>query len=197
MSEIDWSLAPEGAVKLRLGRVDSICRWFNANGEAFGSDGWFTPTIEYKTIAIRPQQKTVADAYEHCKTWQHQTYGYLYWYEPIGFVYRSSPDVPSEYQLICTRQQFEAYAKGQEGGKWTHYVEDDETPPIKCKKHIKLCSGNDWVYVCEKGDYFVPSKMGFCSVKPIKPTISKAEAWDYAVDSGLYASEIEDKYDIT
>jgi hypothetical protein len=81
------------------------------------------------------------------------------------------------WQLVCTREQFEAYGreKEQEGEKWTHIVDDDNVQLTRCRKHLELCNGGGWVYVCEKGEYFVPDEIGYCGVKPIKPTLTKAQ----------------------
>lgn len=114
--------------------------------------------------------------------------------------------------LVCTREEFEACvaaktesephfkatrenldkiakdAKGdfveveQEGEKWTHIIDDDEGPLTRCRKHLKLGNGNNWVYVCEKGEYFVPGKMDYFGVKPIKPTITKSDFADFVIE---------------
>lgn len=93
----------------------------------------------------------------------------------------------------ATRENLEKIAKDaqgdfveveQEAERWTHVVDDDEGQLTKCRKHLKLCNGSDWVYVCEKGEYFVPSKMGYCGVKAIKPTISESELLHKIKDMG-------------
>jgi|TARA_Y100001951_G_scaffold105392_1_gene123050 hypothetical protein len=158
---IDWELAPEGAVELKMLTDGGCARWFNKDGNYFSGSAWLNPMLEYKTIATRTQQKTVADAYD--------------W----------------------------ANGEWEEGEKWTHVVDDDEGQLTKCRKHLKLCNGSDWVYVCEKGEYFVPSKMGYCGVKPIKPKLTKAQAWDKLKglpdnewDVHSHIMSIEEKYDI-
>ena len=201
MSEIDWALAPEGAVKLRLGRVDSICRWFNANGEAFGSDGWFAPTIEYKTIATRPQQKTVADAYEAFDgKWPDSKYSYAWWDCYTEKVLLGCNETGA---TICTREQFEAYAKEQEtkqeGKKWTHVVNYGFGEQAQCRI-ISECGVFLWVQVDGVG---CPATYKKSELKPIKPALTKAEAWDRCIEEfgvrniKYVMQELMDEFEIT
>lgn len=152
---------------------DKELRWANEDGQwGFDKvDGWKFLTGNplklscWKAIATRPTQtKTVADAVEQ-----------------------------GQPHFKATRENLEKIAKDaqggfveveQEGEKWTHVVDDDEGQLTKCRKHLKLCNGSDWVYVCEKGEYFVPSKMGYCGVKPIKPKISESELLHKIKDMG-------------
>lgn len=185
---IDWNLAPEAATMIISS--DKELRWANEDGQwGFDKvDGWKFLTGNplklscWKTIATRPTQKTVADAVEYYgKTFVAGQCTHIRCGKDGKMFFASGETDSDNWQdsyLVCTREQFEAYVKEQEGEKWTHIVDDDEHQLTKCRKHLKLCNGSDWVYVCEKGEYFVPGKMGYCGVKPIKPTITKAEAWD-------------------
>ena len=178
MSEINWDLAPEGAVELRLGRVDAISRWFNSDGEAFGSDGWFTPTIEYKTIATRPQQKTVADAYEWANgEWRDGRE--VIWYSSDSEDFRWGSDKTKN--IVCTRQQFEAYAKEQEakqeGEKWTHTLDG-----VKCRVLVNEPDvDGEVVILLENGRYSCSDPIE--DLKPIKLALTKAEAWGMVMDT--------------
>lgn len=218
MIDVNWDLAPEGAEELV--QFESHVTWRKGiKIWCMVQEDWRDYVSDFKTIATRPTQtKTVADAWEYyqengkicgysfsqnkmlsfCKS--NDTYCFVSEKSSAGSV------ETDDWQPICTHEQFEAYVKEQEskqeGEKWTHVVDDDEGQLTKCRKHLKLCNGSDWVYVCEKGEYFVPSKMGYCGVKPIKPTISKAEAWDLCQDyegsQGMvkYMLDLHDQYDI-
>jgi len=195
---IDWDLAPEGATMIISS--DKELRWANEDGQwGFDKvDGWKFLTGNplklscWKAIATRPAQtKTVAGAVEFYNGEFPEggdILGIAYSNNKVVPYYAGSPiadgtNSPESY-IICTRAEFEAYVKEQEGEKWTHVVDDDEGQLTKCRKHLKLCNGSDWVYVCEKGEYFVPSKMGYCGVKPIKPTISESELLHKIKDMG-------------
>jgi len=146
---------------------------------------------DYENFEVVTQTKTVADAYREMVTGFE---GKCLWYSPNKRQWTSSPALmPYDSYRVCTREQFEAYAKEQEakqeGEKWTHvYLEE--------KAYIKVsepdCDG--YILVVTEGDGY--NLVRIDDLKPIKPRITKAEAWDYAVDSGLYAEEIERKYDI-
>lgn len=131
----------------------------------------------YLERIVPKQTKTVADAWEWAGgKWGNSVSRYIA-YNPNSnrFTYSETGEVNQRWYIVCTRAEFEAYVKEQECEKWTHVVDDDEGQLTKCRKHLKLCNGSDWVYVCEKGEYFVPSKMGYCGVKPIKPTMTKEQ----------------------
>lgn len=145
---------------------------------------------------IVPTQKTVADAVEYYNSnfpEGHGILGIAYSNNKITPYYSGSPIAdgtcsPESY-IICTREQFEAYVKEQEskitmddinehistgeqeGEKWTHVLWGD-------KAYIKIsepdCDG--YLLVITEGNGYNLAKME--DLKPIKPTISKAEAWD-------------------
>lgn len=195
MNNINWDLAPFGAHKL-VQCGESII-WMDNRVRFFTGNEFREMNVNYIVIATRPQQKTVADAVEYYNgefPEGQAVLGIAYSNNKIVPYYTGSPiadgtNSPGSY-IICNREQFEAYVKEQEGEKWTHVVDDDEGQLTKCRKHLKLCNGRDWVYVCEKGEYFVPSKMGYCGVKPIKPTISE----DSKRQLELYVQYRVDKY---
>jgi len=170
---INWNLAPEGAVAIKRTRQGKMF-FENSKGEYYHG-GWKSFFCDkWKTIATRPTKKTVADA-PHFK---------------------------------ATRENLEQVAKDCEGGffevqegeKWTHYTEEEEGLSTRCRKHLQLSQGDDWVYVCELGEYFVPGKMGYCGVKPIKPKLTKAQAWDMLCKKEHefdIVNKIKSEYDIT
>lgn len=108
-------------------------------------------------------------------------------------------DAVEQPHFKATRENLEKIAKDaqggfvevkQEGEKWTHI--DAFGDP--CRILIEEKDNLGYVVILrQSGHYATPAAS---SLKPIKPTISKAQAWDYAVASGLCAEEIESKYDI-
>jgi len=187
MSEIDWSLAPEGATKL-VQESDFICwakdgcYWDVVTGQ------WEEDSNEKRNllIATRPTQtKTVADAVEwkrnggnicgesftankmlsFCKA--NGSYCFVSELSSAGSV------ETDDWQPVCTREQFEAYVKEREGEKWTHTNSHGE----KFKFDFKLACG-EGVYLREDGKRIVDGKLGYSKLKPIKPKLTKAQAWD-------------------
>ena len=76
-------------------------------------------------------KRTVADAVEWAKTgWLHDDHDVIIFNGKHGLLYSKSecPLDDKEY-LVCTRAEFEAYVKEQEGEKWTHVTNGD----YKCK----------------------------------------------------------------
>lgn len=201
---IDWNLAPEGAVAIKMDMANHLYWVSNKNvyWDACG-DGWSNCThpLGWLTIATRPTQKTVADAVERygkalvVGKWTHIRCG------KDGNMFFASGEVESDNwqdsYLVCTREQFEAYVKEQEGEKWTHVL---ETTGKKCQLLTKepdsdgyyaviLSSGN---YDIEHSDF----------IKPIKPTISTKEydmlakyAAALNVDPVQFEQYMSDNYD--
>jgi transcription antitermination factor NusG len=143
------------------------------------------------------QNKTVADAWE----WHKKTYGTTDW--------RGIPDAltfemgkwffcytAGQKGVVCTRKQFETYGREQEGEKWTH-----TTSLGKCRVLIDTPDKQGYVVVeLDNNAYaIVPPRC----IKPIKPTLTKAQAWDMVQDyegvDGIvkYILELHSKYDIT
>lgn len=115
-------------------------------------------------------KKTVADAVEWHKSkgwgviWANEdkdciTHGQL------GFAFADSKNLQVGRKLVCTREQFEAYVKEQEGEKWTHTLLGD-------KAYIKLdepdCHG--YVLVVTESNGYNLARPG--ELKPIKPTMT-------------------------
>lgn len=150
--------------------------------------------FEHLTNNGHTQPKTVADAVEvFGAKWPSSRYNFAWWDSDTEQMLLGCNETSD---TVCTRAEFEEYVKEQEGEEWTHVVDDDECQLTKCRKHLKLCNGSDWVYVCEKGEYFVPSKMGYCGVKPIKQKLTKAEAWDMIESVNGSPDYIKEQYDI-
>lgn len=137
--------------------------FFDEVGKAVGFKRFDRPT----------QTKTVADAVKRLgkQVLSHEWDVILYGgdsYYPVSDNYAKK----WEHQIICTRDEFEAYVKEQEGEKWTH------TTPLGDKCYIKDneqdCEGVVLVVVKNLGyDLMKPEQL-----KPIKPTISAKEAID-------------------
>ena len=190
MSEINWGLAPEGAVTV-LQDLHALY-WGNDKGEWFdtGDNTWNKSLSKHVAIATRPQQKTVADAYEWANgEWQGDSE--TIWWSKNFNQFEWGDNITSD--TICTREQFEAYAKEQEGKqdgeKWTHTYINKYGDNIECR----VIAGRgefSWVESEVMTEIVLTS-----SLKPIKPTLTKAEAWDKAVLAGN-VSHITDNYDI-
>lgn len=141
-------------------------------------------------------KKTVADAVEYYgKTfvagqWTHIRCG------KDGKMFFASGETDSDNwqdsYLVCNRAEFEAYVKEQDGEKWTHkYVKDNcyiKVSEPDLEGYIVVLTETDGYMTCQPEDLM--------PIKPIKSTLTKAEAWDKAVLAGN-VSHITDNYDIT
>jgi hypothetical protein len=204
---IDWSLAPEGAIELRMIIGGGCARWFNGDGNYFSGSSWLEPTAEYVTISTRPTephpQKTVADAWEWSKGERlpddYAGVSYSESRQDFSFYkYNSLVEKgKSEFYIkLCTREEFEAYGREQEakqeGEKWTH---EYGSASIKCKV-LAIDGDESWVFT-EYGNKVTEFTD---SLRPIKPTITKAEAWDKAtsqdVESSMSVGAILDEYEV-
>jgi hypothetical protein len=118
-------------------------------------------------------RKTVEDAVE----WHKNKYGTTDWaMEEWTTIWCSKDgrfgwgDIVTK-QTICTREQFEAYGREQEakqeGEKWTH---EYGSASIKCKV-LAIDGDESWVFT-EYGNKVTEFTD---SLRPIKPTITKAE----------------------
>lgn len=207
MSDINWDLAPEGAVELIQDSYEIY--WGNAKGEWFDTDDmtWNKPLSKnHVTIATRPQpeRKTVEDAVEWVSNGheicsrsftQNNMLSFCKDNNTYAFVSETSIAGSGEtenWQPICTREEFEACvaAKGKSEPKYPPLTkslideaEQDGEPEWthslggrKCKIALnKPDVDDDIVVLCEGGDYQL---VGYDQLKPLKPTITKAEAWD-------------------
>ena len=175
MSDLEklFKHAPEGAVELRMLTDGGCARWFNKGGKYFSGSAWLAPMHEYKTIATRPQQtKTVADAYE----WHVRIYGTSEWRGVADCINLNPNNGEFDFgyksgKTICTREQFEAYAKEQEakqeGEKWTHTYKGE-----KCYIKVDEPDFSGCVVIfseCEEYQLIRPDELD-----PIKPKLTES-----------------------
>lgn len=157
MIDVEWNDNAKAA-------VEAYNNWLEDNQETNAVEEFFTDLARITT-----QPKTVADAAEYYKgSWPTQKCSTI-WVDGSG-AFRWGNEVTN--QTVCTRAEFEAYVKEQEGEKWTHTYkgekcrivtdEPDSEGMVCCVYELDMC-------------YAVTDPK---ELKPIKPTISKAEAWD-------------------
>ncbi len=160
--------------------------FFDEVGKAVGFKRFDRPT----------QTKTVADAVERLgkQVLSHEWDVILYdgdSYYPVSDNYAKK----WEHQIICTRDEFEAYVKEQEGEKWTHVTSNG----TRCSIVIDAPDVHGRVIVIDaNGEYLAPVKE---SLKPIKPTISEDAVsklrayanWTAGQESG-YVSELIEEF---
>lgn len=190
---VDWNLSPKGATELvkvaligQKWRNSKTKRYWDMNGDFAGYYGEGSPIDEAEVFATRPQPKTVADAYEWAKgEWQDDRLAIC---ELEGELYFSDNNLRMR-RVVCTHEQFEAYAKEQEakqeGEKWTHGIPADG---IYCKVkragefvNCYLIGRDDmgsFVYRID-GEYLATADER--SFKPIKPKLT-AKEYDACVD---------------
>ena len=219
MSKIDWDLAPEGAVAIKQnnGKWKALA-WINSDGYWWDdmNEQWNEESLEWaQTIATRQQQtKTVADAYEWANgEWPKKEYEYIKFRQGRFFFsigrYLARDD---GCYIVCTREQFEAYAKEQEGEKWTH----KNPPPVGAKCKYALGESDTWwdceiishkrlVIHCphiesdEHCGLQIVGEIQPVRFKPIKPKLTKAEAWDKLMERKTNSAEVntlKQQYDI-
>jgi hypothetical protein len=105
MSDINWNLAPEGAVEIRQLQGGALC-WFNVYKKYYNGLYWCKSEYPSDVIAIRPQTKTVADEQEGEK-WTHTYAG------DKCFLLEPNKD-PDGYYAIKTDCGLFELAKGHE-----------------------------------------------------------------------------------
>jgi len=177
MSDIDW-------IKFDRAGYARI-QYFDKDDKAVG----------FQRVERQQQTKTVADAYEWANKKWHGGKSNAIAYNPNSdyFSYCEGEDLNHNWYLVCTREQFEAYAKEQEGEKWTHRTNAGEL----CNIHVKEPDVNGVIIVInERGEYL---RHNSDSLKPIKQTLTKAEAWDLLMARKTNSAEvntIKQQYDI-
>lgn len=224
---IAWEDMREGMVVRFEGFTKkTYANWYYEKGEVYivtKKDGWVGPKdgegatpsenwgFKFSLVSEPPQRKTVADAVEAFPDgWpkSHEKYEFMI-YNGRSFVFGSTDECDVNEYLICTRQEFEDYVAKQNGG-------DSELPPELFdgdivvtelgESYVKL--DDRWLNhdktnvhlfafevkkVIRNGDYIWEKKPS----KPIKPTITKAEAWDMATEMDERIADIIDAYIIT
>ena len=163
---IDWNENAKAAVREFAG-------WIFTEYQYLSEVGKFIKQVEKQA-----RTKTVADAVEYyqengeicgysfsqnkmlsfCKS--NGTYCFVSEKSSAGSV------ETDDWQPICTREQFEAYVKEQEGEKWTHI-----TSIGKCRILVDKPDEHGYVVVEMESDGYslIPER----KLKPIKPTISE------------------------
>lgn len=143
-------------------------------------------------------KKTVADAVEWVsKEWEYDEYDAIAYNDTDGtFGYYNTMDIElnEKWHQVCTREQFEAYVKEQEGEKWTHVYTDDTGTDIRC---VLLAEHDEWAWVKDAGTVDTIRKAW---LKPIKPTITISDLLNdlksYNADISGYIDNVISKYDI-
>lgn len=182
---IDWKKYPKSTRA-------SICYWIDdmliANEE-------FDRPTQTKTVADVVEWMKAGNEIAAYKIKELTTLVYCVAYDNYHFVSQFSDagkGVSKHYQVICTRAEFEAYAKEQEGEKWTHTYMDGNC--------LIACNEQDmdgWICILREDsgyDVVNPAK-----VKPIKPKLTKAEAWDKLMQNKMNSAEVntlKQQYDI-
>ena len=133
---------------------------------------------EFDKYMSTAQTKTVADAVEaYPNGWPKHMDDELWFSETENSYMRRIEVLPKhKAYFVCDYLQFEAYVKEQEGEKWTHTHSG-----VECRIKIDAPDCDGYLVVITKAGRYL-----FCKpdeLKPIKPTISKAQAWDKIYDS--------------
>jgi hypothetical protein len=180
---------------------DEAGNMYTRSGREF-NDRWDDDAEVAFTRPTEPAtQKTVADAWEAFGgAWPYSRgcdfMGYSQALEHF-FAYGFGYSFASAEHQVCTREQFEAYGREQEakqeGEKWTHTYAGDKCYLLEPDKDAD-------------GYYAVKTDCGLFDfareneLTPIKPTITKAEAWDKAtsqdVESSMSVGAILDEYEV-
>lgn len=200
MSTIDlnWSKAPEGADSIKMSLHDKgNLQWFRGLDVYIGNGKYaITVTSKWQTIATREpeQRKTVEDAVKAYGGKFPSDIAVGIGYTPDGFtLYYQNPsltkgaDSLSSY-VICTKKEFEDFVATREPEdrveliEWTHTYGPAHSK--KCKV-LAVDGAHCWL-LTESGSKFTALTS---SLKPIKPKITKAQAWDKI--SNLAADEFE------
>lgn len=203
MIDIDWNKAPEGAVALKqdLRSGDGEVTWFNSEDDRWSHiDRCWLETYHqshWKTIATRPQRKTVKDAVdafpsglkfhydarvgesiiigvaECIKPTKLTDYGGNPVYFEEGLLYAVCEGFSSDhFKLVCTREEFEEEVKRREGEQeqeWTHLDALGEP----CRMLIGEPDSMGKVVIFRQDGWYSPVALN--SLTPIE-TITREEA---------------------
>ena len=143
----------------------------------------------YLERIVPKQPKTVADAVEYYgKTFMTGQLTRIRCGKDGKMFFASCETDSDNWQdsyLVCTHEQFEAYVKEQGGEKWTHTYSDYGVR----KDCILVCDKPDihgQVLVLNRYDEYVLT--GTAEPKPIKPKLTKAEAWDRLANTDILSN---------
>ena len=195
MSDLDklFENAPEGAVELCEHEQVGHLRWFDKEGKAWCGENWVVSEFKkWKTIATRPQpeRKTVEDAV--AGKWvipfgmdtlsdKRCLVGYNYEKGVFFTCERDYIFTDGEESLVCTREEFEACVAAKAAKsepEWTHEYRLGDSPNWFPCSIVTEVGTQGVVIKCN-----VFEGVQYCSyagnqpieLKPIKPTITKAE----------------------
>lgn len=216
MSDINWDLAPHKAVELV--QYGFRIAYRDAAGNVYLSTGW-----EYleawdlaRVIATRPQpeRKTVEDLVEWNKSegfgdkWKYEDCDVIVIYED-SFAYSNSKTTTKP--IVCTREEFEVCVAARADGE-PHFKATREN----LEKIAEDAEGERWTHTYGKNNCYIkvsePDFQGYIVIysevegymlvgprelKPIKPTITKAEAWDIIEQVNGLPDYIKEQYTIT
>lgn len=143
-------------------------------------------------------RKTVSDAVEYYKgVWSLGELDILFWSETYECYGDYSLKAEVAYK-VCTREEFEAEVERRKGGEWS----GKGKPPAGTKCKIFRRDWDEW----EEGEILFMGKLHVvfksesrkecawdleeCEFKPIKPTISKDEAWDKLCNLPAHEREV-------
>lgn len=141
------------------------------------------------------QRKTVEDAVEWLgEEWPGDTGDVMCYDHEKGWAvwHLDWEDCFSFYQ-VCTREEFEACVAAKKANsepEWTH-----EYKGYLCK--IALSKPDSYGNIIILNEYNVYIRCSKEDVKPIKPTITKSEAWDIAVEEDVSPQYVMSEYTIT
>ena len=171
-NKIDWNDNAKAAVKefaMYIGEVDASTDF----------------------IATRPKDPERKTVYDAVRTVLTGFEGDSLYYSPSRSTwYGSSGPIPQDFYQVCTREEFEK-ARGEKESEWTHITNSGQ----KCKIHVSEPDANGIIIVINShGEYMRHSAD---SLKPIKPTITKAEAWDRVINRNEKVSYITNGFTIT
>ncbi|QDP61724.1 MAG: hypothetical protein Unbinned4466contig1000_36 [Prokaryotic dsDNA virus sp.] len=138
-------------------------------------------------------KKTVADAVEYYgKTFVAGQWTHIRCGKDGKMFFASGETYSDNWQdsyLVCTREQFEAYVKDQEGEKWTHVDSDGNECRI-----LHTIGEQSWV--AYKNNSYEDELWPNAELRPIKPTLSESEAWRYCVEEDVLPGYVMSLYDV-
>lgn len=175
MSDLEklFEHAPEGATELVIVSGEGIAWAINAGIWSYDRDGWEHRSDRWQTIATRPQpRKTVEDAVEYFKEWPGGLDSVCIWDDSLGdYLFWVEYYTPvSDCYEVCNYEQFEACvaAKAKSKPEW-EYIDAFGNP---CSLLIDAPDSMGNVVILRQDGWYSP--VARSSLKPIKPTISRA-----------------------
>lgn len=195
MSEVNWDENERAAVEKFYEYLDEQGMHY-ANSSACIAD--FFEWLKSK------QTKTIADAVDVFKrVWpEHMACGGcadVIVYDPpqkSWYVLSKGWSGGVDWYEVCNREQFEAYVKEQKSEKWTHTYNDYGATKDCTLIHDKPDDYGQVLVLNRRGEYVLTDNV---KIKPIKPTLTKSQAWDKMCESEHefdIVNRIKQMYDI-